>query len=205
VKKRRLGKTLEDLRTSEPEADLDAFLRDHPHVRVVEQAARPVLREFKAPGPMVPREFPPGQVPYEEDEQQVFVEWVEARLPDVKFFAVPNGGKRHPKTAARLKATGVKAGVPDLVFPEPRGHYHGLYLEMKRTVGGEVSKAQREWLLLLADRGYCPMVAEGAEEAMKKLTAYLALGPFAVDTKSPKTGPNTPWSCKQEKLTHDFR
>ena len=37
------------------------------------------------------------------------------------MFRIPNGGSRHPAEAARLKAQGVKAGVPDLCIPVARG------------------------------------------------------------------------------------
>jgi len=38
-----------------------------------------------------------------------------------KIFAIPNGGHRNVVVAGKLKAEGVRAGVPDLCFPEARG------------------------------------------------------------------------------------
>ena len=35
-------------------------------------------------------------------------------LRKVCYFAIPNGGKRNIITASKLKAEGVKKGVPDL-------------------------------------------------------------------------------------------
>ena len=32
------------------------------------------------------------------------------------LVAIPNGGKRNAKEAARMKAGGVKAGMPDMLF-----------------------------------------------------------------------------------------
>ena len=48
------------------------------------------------------------------------------------LFAIPNGGKRDKKEAARLKAQGVTAGVPDL-FAASRGV--GFFVEVKTTKG----------------------------------------------------------------------
>ena len=36
-------------------------------------------------------------------------------------------------TGGRLRAEGLKSGVPDLCLPSAHGEYHGLYIEMKRT------------------------------------------------------------------------
>ena len=54
------------------------------------------------------------------------------RMPELEYLHhVPNGGKRDKATAIALKRQGVKAGVPDVVLPVPRGEYHGLYIELK--------------------------------------------------------------------------
>ena len=59
--------------------------------------------------------------------------------PRLKFaFAIPNGGLRNKVTASRLKAEGVKSGVPDVFVPIPtwesqREIQHcGLWLEFKK-------------------------------------------------------------------------
>ena len=69
-----------------------------------------------------------------------------SRWPElVLLHAIPNGGHRHKAVAVRMKAEGMKAGVPDICLPVPRGSWHGLYLELK-TEDGSVSRAQRRWL-----------------------------------------------------------
>ena len=73
-----------------------------------------------------------------------------------------------------MKAEGVLAGVPDLVVAEPRGGYHGLYVEMKRATGGSVSSKQDDVMTKLRARGYKVMVAdEGAEKAYEEVCRYL--------------------------------
>lgn len=53
-----------------------------------------------------------------------------AKLYDY-LFAIPNGGKRNVREAARLKRQGVKAGVSDLMLNIARNGYHGLDIELK--------------------------------------------------------------------------
>ena len=82
-----------------------------------------------------------------EHEEQValmrLVEMHKGRWPELgMLFAVPNGGDRNMLVAKKLKAEGVKKGVPDLCLPLPRGGYHGLYIEMKRQKNGRISPEQ---------------------------------------------------------------
>ena len=88
-------------------------------------------------------------------------------------YHIPNGGSRNRIEAHNLKLEGVKAGVPDICLPVPCGNYHGLYIELKRTKGGVVSDAQKEWIEMLNGRGYLAVVAKGANEAIKVISDYL--------------------------------
>lgn len=114
----------------------------------------------------------------EEDREQAAVfEWAELMeviCPELGLLhAIPNGGYRPPATAALLKRTGVKPGVPDMFLPVARGSYHGLYIEMKRRTGGKVSVNQKMWLLKLSEEGYKTAVCHGAKEAIRLLESYL--------------------------------
>lgn len=115
--------------------------------------------------------------PTEEQEQAAVMEWamlMEKQAPELALlFHVPNGGVRHPGTAARLKKLGVKPGVPDLFLPVARGMAHGLYIEMKRQKGGRVSEDQKAWMEALTEQGYVCIVARGAEEACDAIWNYL--------------------------------
>jgi len=116
----------------------------------------------------------------EAQEQADLIEWAEScvRLkvhPELKLLhAIPNGGSRDIREAKNLKRQGVKAGVPDLCLPVPKGNYHGLYIEMK--VGrNKPSANQKEWLAALSANGYAVAVCYGAAEARRRIEEYLRL------------------------------
>lgn len=57
-------------------------------------------------------------IPSEEAEQRALAQWLD--LHRILWCHVPNGGQRSKAVAGKLKAAGVKAGVPDcLVFDRP--------------------------------------------------------------------------------------
>jgi hypothetical protein len=92
-------------------------------------------------------------VPTEFDLQRALVIWLDgnpdrngvprvrpALAPNVVYFHVPNGGNRDMREAKRLKESGVKAGVPDLIF---LAHQRFYCLELKEPGGkGRLSPAQ---------------------------------------------------------------
>lgn len=116
-------------------------------------------------------------IPTEHQEQcQLFewAEWAEKRFPGLHLMhAIPNGGKRDIRTAAMLKAEGVKPGVPDIFLPVPRGGKHGLYIELKRRKGGTVSKEQEAWIRALIHQGYACAVCHGWEAARDVIIDYM--------------------------------
>ena len=115
--------------------------------------------------------------PTEDDEQAAVISWadfMQDRWPELGLlFHIPNGGYRHPATAARMKELGVKPGVPDLFLPAARGNYHGLWIEMKRQKGGRVSPMQMAWMDSLTRQGYKTAVCHGAAEAIMTIAGYL--------------------------------
>lgn len=110
----------------------------------------------------------------EADEQATLFMWA-SYFPELEYmYAVPNGGSRHPLEAANLKRQGVKAGVPDICLPLPKGKYHGLYIEMK--VGkNKTTDNQKRWLEHLKKVGYLTGVCYGFDEARKLISDYLKL------------------------------
>lgn len=97
-------------------------------------------------------------------EQVRLVSWFRKTYPDVRIFAVPNGGARSGLQGAKLKAEGVSPGVPDLFIPA-----WGLWVEMKRSKGGTLSPEQRDWIAYLDDCGYQCIVGRGFEDAKRQI------------------------------------
>ena len=110
----------------------------------------------------------------EDNLQIAAVRWFRYQFPDVVIFAIPNGGKRHIGTAVKMKAEGVRAGVPDVCLPVARGGYHGLYIEMKDGKK-RPSEAQMWWLAMLENEGYRAEVAHSCDDAQAVILDYLSL------------------------------
>jgi hypothetical protein len=100
-------------------------------------------------------------LPSEHAEQVAFVAEFERKYPDVRIFAIPNGGLRNAVVAQKLKQEGVKKGVPDLFIPA-----WNLWIEMKRQKGGRLSPEQKDWIEYLSANGYKCIVAPGAKAAL---------------------------------------
>lgn len=119
-------------------------------------------------------------LPKEGEEQAALMSWAQMqswRWPELSLlFHIPNGGARSKSEAARFKAEGVKAGVPDLFLPVPRGEWHGLFIELKRQAGGRLSDEQKEWIPALQAQGYRVEVCKGWEAAAELLKNYLGPG-----------------------------
>ena len=93
------------------------------------------------------------------------------RLRDL-MIAIPNGGQRNAIVAAKLKAEGVVAGVPDLLFAYPSGEWHGLFLEMKNGRAGVVSENQKRMMMLLTQHGYKCVVCRTHDDFFAQLHEY---------------------------------
>lgn len=116
--------------------------------------------------------------PSEANEQQWLFRWAwdmqHLKWPELALlYHCPNGGSRNKIEAARLKGQGVKAGIPDVFLPVPKGGYHGLYIEMKKQHGGTVSPEQKEWIANLREQGYRVEVCKGFQSAADVIEAYM--------------------------------
>ena len=125
-----------------------------------------------------PQKKPTPPIPTESEEQRAVMEWAEyasGKWPELRLlYHVPNEGRRSMATGGRLRAEGLKSGVPDLCLPAVRAGYHGLYIEMKRTKGGRATPEQKEWLGALEKEGYKTALCRGAGEAIEAIENYLA-------------------------------
>ena len=110
--------------------------------------------------------------------QENIMQWAQYNLgkyPELAMlFHIPNGGSRNKLEAYNLKRQGVKAGVPDLCLPVPRGKYNGLYIELKKE-NGRASTDQRWWGEQLQSQGYYWQICYGWEAAVKTIEEYLRM------------------------------
>jgi hypothetical protein len=105
----------------------------------------------------------------EDQIQKAIVEHFRCRgAPNTVMFSVPNGGARTRTEAAILKATGVLAGAPDLVFVKA-GRIYGLEV---KTKNGRLSHAQLVVQGAINDAGgYCA-TAFGLDKAIAILETW---------------------------------
>lgn len=112
----------------------------------------------------------------EHDIQVTFIKFLallELKEPCLKLgFAVPNGGMRHAAVAGKLKAEGVKSGVPDWHLPVARKMWKGLWIEFKFNKG-KLSDNQVEYIAMLRAEGHHVEVCYSAEEALAQVMRYL--------------------------------
>ena len=96
-----------------------------------------------------------------------------------------------------MKKEGLLPGASDLFITEPVGEFHGLFLEMKRTIikGGKkpvLSKVQKNFAKEVSIRGYAFAVAYGYTDALVKVLDYLESRHYAY--KETQASFNTVWS-----------
>jgi hypothetical protein len=92
--------------------------------------------------------------------------------PELEWRAIPNGGKRHLRTAVKLKAEGVKRGTPDIILLLPEGRVAWLELKIK---GGSLSPEQQGFRSICKRLGHHWAVARTLEEVTTYLTTIGAL------------------------------
>lgn len=131
-------------------------------------------------------------VPLEHDEQVAVIRWWDHvcssyGLDHRLLVAIPNAGAGASKgQAGKMKAEGVRAGMPDLFFAHGQMRaieivYFGLFIELKRIDWKEPSsgaKAQHwrkqcEFHQILRGQGYRVCVCVGHTEAINEIKAYL--------------------------------
>ena len=90
------------------------------------------------------------------------------------MFAIKNEEKSGNKiVGGHFKASGVKAGTPDIFVSIARKGKHGLYIEMKK-IGGKPSKEQVEFGCHAQIADYEWKCCEGWEKARDIIVEYLS-------------------------------
>lgn len=127
---------------------------------------------------------------HEDAEQYIVAEFIRRQYPKVLFTISPVSMISGMRRAIRAKRLGYGVGTPDMMIFHPAGHYHGLFIEMKRPpekyIGrdgkehlrykGAPSQEQKNWNADLNGLGYQAWICYGAKEAIECIRGYMGLG-----------------------------
>lgn len=121
--------------------------------------------------------------PVEEKEQESFVEAMKVLYPDLKFRIGMEGARLPKGTRYKMKRQGMESGWFDIYIPMPKGNYHSLWIELKRSDAkllkkdgnpvDERTKNQIEIWRYLNDINHRAVFAFGAKQALKFVDCYL--------------------------------
>lgn len=140
------------------------------------------IHSFYAPAfgreaPEIPKARAPSR-DLEHPEQVKIIKWWKIAcasfgLPEFALFAIPNAGQgRSEISGSRLKEEGVRAGVSDLFLAAPVGRWHGLFYEVKSSIG-KLSVPQSTFLYAMEMEGYRAECGYSGEEAIEFIKSYL--------------------------------
>ena len=111
--------------------------------------------------------------PSEHQLQASLCEYLDkALLPSLDYFAIPNGGARHIRVAMKMKAEGVRRGVPDIAIMLPEGRIAWLELKIK---GGYLSADQKAFRDKAISLDHAWGMARTLDEAIEFLRVIGAL------------------------------
>lgn len=102
------------------------------------------------------------------------VAWFRIAYRGRLIYHIPNGERRDAITGARLKRSGVVAGVPDLCVPYSNGTHSHLYIEMKAGKAGRLSPNQQAIIGELQRGGAAVAVCHSFDEFREAVDAYFA-------------------------------
>jgi len=108
--------------------------------------------------------------------QSAFVRYLELMYPELLYTISPAGFIMSAGMAMKMMRMGYRKGTPDLTIYEPRGEWHGLFIEFKDPKG-TVSEQQRKFLDQAFENGYHTAVCYSTDQAIKTLTDYLSQTP----------------------------
>lgn len=104
--------------------------------------------------------------------QQICFLWFWNDFPEYRLtmFHIPNGGKRDPITAARMKSIGVIAGIPDMCWI-----FDGnvVFFEFKKPGVGVVSENQTRVHIALKQQKANIYIVESFEHFQSIVKKYL--------------------------------
>lgn len=122
--------------------------------------------------------------PTESQEHSELCKWLKKEYPNVMFNTDMSGIRLSVGMARKAKSLRSHNGFPDLFIIEPKGSYHGLFIELKRTgekilmkdgktpISDHVAE-QFAVKLELKKRGFKTEFAIGLEHAKSIINNYL--------------------------------
>ncbi len=120
----------------------------------------------------------------ETKEQIALFDWIRLRK-DIEPYAfyIPNDGKRSKLMGWLMKKMGMKPGVSDIFIGIPVysicGHFHGMFIELKAKDSKGIFRKPTEQQIIfqvnMRHKNYYCIIANGADEAIKKIEEYLKL------------------------------
>jgi len=124
----------------------------------------------------------------ESTEQKEIVSWFRETYPDLApaFSLSMNGvnlgaGKHAAIMMNHLKAQGLTVGECDFKILVPRGTFHGLCIELKKTgwkvsgkAAAEKHQKQIDYLNFMTEQGYLAAICIGKTAAIDTIKAYLS-------------------------------
>lgn len=112
---------------------------------------------------------------HEEDSLQIAcVRWFDLQYHWLSWalFHVPNGGSRNRIEAAKFKAMGVRAGVPDLILLHRSGAYSYLALELKAGKNTQTANQKTYQSKMEADGGKYAVI-RSIDDFIETVNEYL--------------------------------
>lgn len=117
----------------------------------------------------------PRKTPEEDLHRECF-HWIECLTPQYPIlqwlFHYPAGELRKKGIAGKLKAMGVRAGIPDFLLPRRCGKWLGLAVELKSPTG-KLRQSQSEWLDTFREEGYLTAVCRTLEDFQRVTEKFL--------------------------------
>lgn len=106
---------------------------------------------------------------FKEDKlQEQIIYAVRLYYPSSLIYAIPNGGKRNPFEAARLKRQGVTAGISDLHFI----HNGKMYFFEVKIPGGKQSLLQSQFEKFVKKQGFNYYIIRSVDEVLELISRF---------------------------------
>lgn len=111
----------------------------------------------------------------EQQMQNKVANYLRLRYPSLLWTISPAGLVRGASMAVLMKRMGYRNGTPDIIIFEPKGIWHGLFIELK-AIKGTISDEQREFLATASGLKYATAVCWSYEEAIQTVDNYMGGG-----------------------------